>query len=473
MQLDRIALEASVCRDSFSDFVKRFWSVVVAEKLVWNWHMDVLCDELQIMAERVFDRKPKLYDLIVNIPPGTSKSVIASIMFPVWVWTNDKTLKTICGSYAHTLALDLSWKSRDVAQSEKFRQLYGDVELREDVNTKGHFVNKAGGGRMAVGTGGAITGFHGHFQIVDDPLSPERAASDKELKTAIRWMSKTLSSRKIDKRVTPLILIMQRLHVNDPTGHLLVKKKDGVRHICLPGELTEDVRPRCLRKKYIDGLLDPVRMSHEALEDLRIDQGDAEYQGQVLQKPVPPGGTMFKLDNIEVVEGTKRPHTIVRYWDKAGTGGAGAYTVGVKMGKLGIGRETRFVIMDVKRGQWEAYERENIIKQTAVADGKSILIGVEQEPGSGGKESAQATVRNLAGWRVVMDRPSGDKTLRADPFAVQVNGGNVVLLNGEWVEIFLNELQHFPASKFKDQVDGCSGAFKLLNAAKRKVGALQ
>jgi predicted phage terminase large subunit-like protein len=128
--------------------------------------------------------------------------------------------------------------------------------------------------------------------------------------------------------------------------------------------------------------------------------------------------------------------------------------------------------LDVVRGQWDAYDRERIIRLTAEADGRPVEIGIEQEPGSGGLESAQNTVRNLAGFTVFKDRPTGDKATRADPFVVQVNGGNVRMLKGEWNRDYLNELLYWPNSKYKDQVDASSGAFLRLCQVKRRIGAL-
>jgi len=105
-------------------------------------------------------------------------------------------------------------------------------------------------------------------------------------------------------------------------------------------------------------------------------------------------------------------------------------------------------------------------------DGKTVEIGLEQEPGSGGKESAESTVRNLRGWRVRVDRPTGDKSLRADPFSVQVNNGNVSMVRGDWNEDYIEELRYFPFSKYKDQVDASSGAFNILAGRNIRAGAL-
>lgn len=413
-------LQASICRDSFFEFVKEFWDTVVPEDFVGNWHIEFLCDELQKVAERVFKGLSKEHDVIINIPPGTTKSTICSIMFPAWVWTRMPTARVICGSYAYQLSMDLSRKSRDVVQSDKYLGYFGDIELREDQNTKGYFLNNHGGFRFAVGVGGSVTGFHAHFIIIDDPLDPAEAASDAELKTANNWMSETLPTRKVDKKMTVTVLIMQRLHQDDCTGHTLKKKKDKIWHICLPGEVHDDnrkdVKPRRLLRKYKKGLLDPERLSRDVLEEMKVDLGKYGYAGQVLQTPIPRGGGMFEIQHLQIrdLPPRRKFKRLLRYWDKAGTQDGGAFTAGVLMG-IDFEEPCRYWVLDVVKGQWSSGNREKIIKNTAIIDGEDVEIGVEQEPGSGGKESAEGTVSRLAGFTVHVDRFHSPFTIQTLP----------------------------------------------------------
>jgi predicted phage terminase large subunit-like protein len=187
---------------------------------------------------------------------------------------------------------------------------------------------------------------------------------------------------------------------------------------------------------------------------------------------------MFKVDQIAVVDVMPPPEQIlkvVRYWDKAGTAewlkgksgmkkNEGARTAGVKICSLKNGK---YIVMNSIKGRWEAQERESKILNTAVADGDRVDIWIEQEPGSGGKESAQATIRMLAGFHCEAERPVGDKAYRADPFSVQVNNGNVMILRGDWNKDFLNELEGFPFGKLKDQVDAGGAGFSKLRAKKK------
>lgn len=464
------ALLASILKEDFFAFIQEFWSVVISEPPVLNWHLEVLCRELEVLAKRVARQEPKEYDLIINIPPGTTKSTICSQMFPAWVWSFMPNAKFICGSYSHQVALKDSLKTRDIVLSKHYQRLFPYINLREDENTKGLFTNRHTGFRLSVATGGLATGYHGHFLIVDDPLNPEESFSDAHLTAATRWIRQTLLSRKVNALVTPLVLIQQRLHQNDPTGELLASHPSAYRHICLPGELTDQVRPPELREHYSEGLLDPVRLPRQILQKMMAEMGQYGYAAQFLQSPIALGGGMFEVQKLQILEDapdslTKR----VRAWDKAGTAGGGAYSVGVLMGMDALRRTW---VLDVRRGQWKSSQREEIIRQTAEEDGEGVEVLVEIEGGSGGKESGENTAANLAGFKITLIHPTGTKEARAYPLASQVGAGNVSILKRPWTRDFIEELRVFPGGRYQDQVDAASMAFNHLTKKKRKIGAL-
>jgi len=466
-------------RKSFYEFFKYFWGVISPETLVDNWHIKYLCDELQVVNARVVNRQPKLYDVIINIPPGTSKTSIVSVMYPVWCWTMDFTQRFITAGYSSSLSLESAELARELIRSQEFQTIYPELAIKADKDTKTNYKvikreteNKggltrevAGGNRFSTSVGGTLTGFHGHQLIVDDPLNPHEAQSKQIIHTTNNWIDQVLSTRKVDKEVSVTIIIMQRINQKDPTGHLLSKGKKNIKHICLPAELGEyakDVKPQELVKYYTNGLLDPVRLNANILKESRADLGQYGYAGQMGQRPTPPGGGMFQVSKFHVVDRAPEMvniEKVIRYWDKAGTADAGAYTAGVKIAKIKTGG---FIILDVKRGQWGTHERERVIKATAVTDGTGVEIYIEQEPGSGGKESAESTVINLIGFTVHKDRPVGDKVFRADPYSVQVNEGMVQLLNAMWNHEFIEEHRFFPFSQYKDQVDAAGGGFSKL-----------
>lgn len=471
MKIVESKLRASICRDSFFEFLKFMWDTVIAEEPVFNWHIEHLCNDMQAAAERVFLGLPKEGDRVYNVPPGTSKSTIASVMFPPWTWTRMPSARHICGSYSYPLAMDLSRKSRDVVLSDKYQSLFPEIKIREDQNTKGYFQNTSGGTRYSVGVMGSVTGMHGHFLIVDDPIDPNQAASDIELRLANRWLKETLSSRKVDKAAAVTFLVMQRLHQEDPTSQFL--QRPGVKWICLPAEATDNVHPPELREKYVSGLLDPKRLPLPVIQEFQLN-GEYYYASQFRQSPIPPGGGMFKVNRLNFGTPPGRYRRVVRYWDKAGTANSGDYTAGVKMAR---DFDDRYWVLDVIRERLDSHDRELLIKNTARKDGLETEIYVEQEPGSGGKHSAEDTIRRLAGFRVYADKvsgSSGNKERRADPFSAQVNGGNVYLPpRTHWLDYYIDELRFFPRSKHDDMVDASSGAFNIIAKNKIIIGGMQ
>lgn len=308
-QSDMNAMRARVCRAFFWQFVQSFWSEVPgAGKMIPNWHMEYLCQELQTIAERVFRGEKKEYDLVINISPGTSKSTICSILYPAWIWARMPSARIISASHTDMLVLDLAVKARCVIESEKYQATFPGIELRGDQDTKGYYANTQGGDRLSCTVGGkSPMGFHAHFLITDDPLDPKKALSALELKNASDFMTNVLPSRKVNKEVSVSVLIMQRLHEIDPTGITLSNaKKEGageVNHICLPASLPQDehgdylpgnTNPPELAERYVDGLMDVQRLSRRVLNDYRIIMGPYGYSGQFDQNPIPLGGGMFQ-----------------------------------------------------------------------------------------------------------------------------------------------------------------------------------
>lgn len=287
-------IDAQLCKLDFFHFVQLFWPIVIPDPAVYNWHIEFLCNELQKIAEPVFKRDAKLYDLIINVPPGTTKSTIATVMFPAWTWAVDPSIRSLTASYSASLSTDHSVKSRDIIKSDLYRALFPEVEIKKDQDNKTQYKSSQGGERYSTSVTGTVTGFHAHFLIVDDPLNPTEAASEVQRTRANEFMDITLSTRKVNKAVTPTILIMQRLHMDDPTGNWLKKTGKKIKHICLPGEVSKDINPPELKEKYTNGLLDPVRLSRDDLKELKLNLGSYGYAGQIMQTPSPEGGGIWK-----------------------------------------------------------------------------------------------------------------------------------------------------------------------------------
>jgi len=471
--------QASDCKVSFSQFVKTFWELVPgAGKVTWNWHLDVICDELQEVAQRVFNNESRTHDLILNVPFGTSKSTLTSILFPAWVWANMPSARFICASHTDKLVNDLSSKCRSVITSERYTTLFPNITLVKD--TESYFRNSQGGDRNTCTVGGKTpTGFHAHFILIDDPIDPQGARSEVELETASKFMTEVIPSRVVDKLVSVTILIMQRLHHRDPTKVMLdvAAKADTVpaRRVCLPGELTDDVQPAELRDRYIDGLMDVRRLPRPVLKEYRARLGEYGYAGQVLQNPSPPGGGMFKRPyfNKRVKAAPWNCERILAV-DRASTQDGGCYSALVLMAK---DHEGNFYVEHCVHGQWEPQERNRQIKAEALrcrsryGPNHQPVIYIEAERGSTGLESFQNIVRMLAGFIVKEDQPTGSKDVRAEPWSTACSAGIVsVVEDGTWnVEGYIEEHCLFRPDaavkrlgKWKDQVDASSMAFNLL-----------
>ena len=447
---DRDGLYKELATRSLKSFISQAWDIVEpAYPFRSNWHIDAICEHLEAL------RKREIRQLIINIPPRCMKSLAASVFFPSWVWTDDSPAKFVYASYAQTLSIRDAMKMRRLITSPWFQKNW-PIELEQDSNQKTKFENVKTGYRIATSVEGIATGEGGDFVGCDDPHNVNEAESDIRREGAVRWWDESMSSRLNDPKTGCRFIIMQRVHERDITGHLL--EQGGWEHLCLPMEY--DPKIKCSvevtgfkdPREEQDQLLWPEHIGIEELDRLKRNMGSYAYAGQYQQSPAPRKGTMLDVDNIEIRAEASAPiKKEVRAWDKAGTEGGRARTAGV-----------RICVIDVVKFQHSAAKREKAIKNVAQLDGKKIRIYIEQEGGSGGKESAESSIANLAGFKAYHEPPRGDKESRAEPLAIQLDVSNVEVLAREWTADYINELRKFPVGKYKDQVDATSLGLKKL-----------
>lgn len=443
---------AELCRRSFFRFVQEFWDVIIPETPVWNWHIKYLCDELQYLNTFVMKREPKPYDLIINIPPGSTKSTIATQMYNAWVWTVDPTQRFIASSYAHSLSLSHAIKTRDIVNSDKYKDLFPEIVLKEDQRGKSDFRNDRGGQRFTTSTGGTVTGMHAHQIIVDDPINPQQSASDAERESANTFVTSTLSSRKIDKAVTPTIIIMQRLHEADPTGVMLSKKNKKIKHINLPAEDKDNVLPAELAANYIDGLLDPIRLNREVLDEALIDLGSYGYAGQYGQNPAPQEGGLIKKHWFEIIDWKPEFNNLA--WNfTADT----AYTEDESndpSGYLAYAKYNNDFI--IRFAQTEYLEFPDLCKALptfAQQNGYSQRSVIEVEPKASGKSLVQTLKRETSLNIKEGKPPANDKVARVNDTSPTMEAGRVKLVRGVWNKEFLDQISTFPNAEHDEYVD--------------------
>jgi predicted phage terminase large subunit-like protein len=424
-----------------------------------GWWQHEVADELQRFYRSLLNgERPKL---VLMAPPQHGKTEQVKD-FIAWVAGKQPDLKTIFATYSDELGVAVNKGLQRIMSSERYVGIFGDrlgdggsrwlrnASVLEYVDHRGSFRNTT--------IEGQITGQGLDLGIVDDPIKGRGEAGSKPVRDKTwDWFIDDFFTRFSDS--AGLLMIMTRWHLDDPVGRLIERFPEA-KILRYPAIAEEDEKNR--RKGEA---LFPEHKSLPFLNERRKAMYQASWESEYQQNPIPVGGGMFPIEKFQIVRAL--PGEIkrsVRYWDKAGTADGGAFTVGVLMHWM---QDGRFVVGDVRRGRWSALDRERVIKSTAEMDKQAFprhFIWVEQEPGSSGRESADATIRMLAGWKVRADRVTGHKQDRAQPYAAQVQAGNVFLLAKEWNRAFLDEHEMFPAGKFKDQVDAASGAFNKVTS---------
>lgn len=470
---------------SLGHFTQQAWLQVETRPFVPGWHLDAIFEHLEAVSSG------QIRKLIINLPPRHMKSLGVACFWPAWVWLRNPKTQYLFSSYAESLSVRDSVKCRRLIQSPYYQSLLmtfqPDLVLVGDQNTKIRFENNFGGYRLATSVDGSNTGEGGDVLVVDDAHSLRDVESPVKRLSVLEWWDQVMSTRLNDPKTGCMVIVMQRSHQNDLSGYILEKEQDWNRLI-LPAEY-EGTNKCCTVLGFKDPrtatneALWPDRFGPKELSVLKKQLGPYGSAGQLQQRPSPREGGMFKIGQIHLVHNFDRHHILssVRYWDKAATEGGGCNTAGVLMHQMKP--ETYgydYLVEDVVVGQWSTAQREAIMKQTAELDkgrtesivgGKAIKIWIEQEPGSGGKDSAWATIKNMKGFPVFVDRVSKDKVTRADPFSAQVEIGNVGVMVRDWTDAYLKELELFPVGKEKDRVDASSGGFNKLNAPGGLCGA--
>lgn len=453
-------VEAELCRRDYYYFLQKFAHLIIKEDIVWNWHIKFLCDKMQEYGRCIIARKPtpKSY-LIINIPPGSTKSTICTQFFPIWLWINDQTIVTIALSYSASLSLRHATRSRDILRSPEFSEMFPQIEPKDDQDAISSYANKAGGQRISSSIGGTVLGDHGHVQIIDDPLNVEGAVSEAERTAANDFIRHTLPTRKKDKENTPTILIMQRLHQDDPSGMLLEIMKGDVEHICLPAEQEAGVVPLELESNYVDGLLDPIRLSREkVLEKQKKILGSIGYAQQYNQLAVPQEGALFKKQWFEkkisrvdfALLIAKKSATVNYYIDTA-------YTEKQKNDPSLILAscffEGNLYLVDRLKGRWEFPE---LIKKTSAfveKTGHSGNTKIIIEPKASGQSVGQQLKRDTLFNVGYCDPPKDDKVTRANSITPYCESLRLVLVEGDWNDDFVNQCIMFPNAKHDEEID--------------------
>lgn len=456
-------VQKEIYRRSYYEFYKKAFTILNPdEPYNDNWHLEVLCDRLQQELYRIVKGIPREKDIIINVPFRSSKSLIVSVIFPVWCWIIKPSTKFICVSYSNDLSLELATLSRNLLLSEWFQNLYGTrLNPSDDENTKGFFKNKFSGFRKSVGTGGQITGSGADFLLVDDGQNPKKAASEVERKNTQDFYTQTLYSRLNQPEIGVRINIQQRLHQQDLSGYLIDTQADKHELIKIPAEITvnDPVIPAALEKHYVDGLFWPTRFSKTQLESYASILGTYGYAGQLQQRPSPAEGGIIKREWFTIMppEQLQRDitdHPINYYLDTTDIKDAAKSEGNDYTGVFTAYKKDNYVfVVDVCQVKLEFYELCKWIPKYTEKHYYTNNSKIKLEPKSSGrsivKQLKATTMLNI----VELPTPKDDKLTRLMAVQPLIESGRIVLIDGPYIKNFMDQLTMFPNAAHDDMVD--------------------
>ena len=460
MNLTKQEVISELCTRSFYRFtLEAFKSLHNGQELNQNWHIELICNKLQEELERIIKGEERTKHLVINIPPRTLKSELVNVFFSVYCWVRKSSLKFISSSYSASLSIDLSTKARRLIESDWFINHFPNVQISKDENTKSKYTTPQGGLRYCTSTGGTVTGMGADIVVIDDPQNPQLARSEVERENANQFFNETLRSRLNQPEIGVFIVIMQRLHENDLTGMLLKKEPEEWQHICLPAEVSDNVLPIDLKKFYKDGLLFSQRLSKKVLSSFKKGLGSYGYSGQYSQLPSPADGGILKGNWVNIVQSIKDENneyvnldnlTWDFFFDTAYTKkqendpsallSCSYYNNNLYIRKVeAIRLEFPELVKEIPRFcEVNGYDRNSIAYVEPKASGKSVVQYLKQ---------------NLSINIVEGETPTTDKVSRANSVSAFIESGRCYLLEGNWNESFLNEVNSFPNGIHDDKVD--------------------
>lgn len=468
-------VQKELYKKSFYEFsLDAFKALHNGSELIPNWHIKYLCDRLQKEAYRIVNGEQRDKHILINVPPRTLKSELVNVFFSVYCWVLKDSIQFISSSYSGSLSITLSTQARRLLESDWFKEYFPEVRLSKDENTKSRYTTNNSGLRYSTSTGGTVTGMGADIIVIDDPQNPQLARSDVERENANRFFNETLRSRLNNPDKGVFIVIMQRLHESDLTGMLLDKEPENWEHICLPAEVSDFVKPIDLKEFYVDGLLFPQRLSKDTLNSFKLGLGSYGYSGQYSQIPSPDEGGIFKGDWFNIIKRLpENVNTDLLKWDfYLDTAYTNKQENDATAMMCAAFHNNELYIREVKAVRLEFPELIKEIQQFTAVNGYTNRSRIYVEPKASGKSIVQMLKRST-GLNVIEDKPpSQDKVSRASSVSAFVESGRVNLLDGRYVDSFLNELKAFPNAAHDDMVDTLVMAIDRNTNRRKKVRAI-
>ncbi len=458
-----LELDYAKAEKSFSHFFKAAWSILEpTTPRLDNWHQEAIAEYLEATLAGDITR------LIINMPPRYSKSLLVTVMFPAWCWIRDPSLKFINASYAEDLAVKHAVDRRILMQSNWYQAAWSNkFQFSNEQNQKSEYINDKRGSMVAVGMLGAVTGKGGDYVIIDDPHNPKKAESDAERKSAVEAFDSTFTTRLDNKKTGRIIVVMQRLHFKDLTGHLLDKKAEGEHwtQLKLPGEAprrTVITLPLSKRKviRNEGDILHPDREGAKELASMKVSLGSYGYAGQYDQNPTPRAGGLFKKSYWRYfIQVPPRFDEIIQTWDMTFKDlTTSDYVAGLVLGRLGAD----IYVLDAKHAQMGFSKSRDAVIELSRRHPLATRKLIEN------KANGPAIQDNLKSKipGIILVEPEGSKMERAALVEPWFEAGNILLphpnIAQPWVKNLIDEAASFPKGEHDDLVDALTQGVKYL-----------
>jgi len=456
------AEKADLAKNSLSEFVRQAWHVIEPATLyLHNWHIEAICEHLEAVTRGEIKR------LLINMPPRHMKSIIVSVCWPCWEWIENPARRWLFSSYAQSLSTRDSLKCRRLIQSPWYQKNWGETfKLTSDQNAKTRFENDKTGYRIATSVGGVGTGEGGDRIVCDDPHNVKEAESEAVRESTLEWWDQVMSTRANDPKTAAVVIVMQRVHEADLSGHVL--DQGGYDHLCLPAEYEGKKHYTSLGwedpREHEKELLWPERFNRASIDDLKIRLGSRAAAGQLQQTPAPSEGGIWKREWFNYLRAIPSYKQIVQSWDTAfKKGEENAYTVGTTWAEFQKG----YCLIDLFRERVEYPDlKRAIVSYANKWKPRAVLV----EDKASGISVCQDLKRETRLPIIQVKANKDDKLVRAGLVAPLIEAGNVYLLeNASWLADFLHECTFFPNSRFADQVDSTSQLLDYFQSQKGRV----
>ena len=373
---ERRYLEA-LLRQDFDAFLHRcFLTLNPGAAFQDNWHLRAISWHLEQV------RLGKITRLIIEVPPRSLKSIAASVAFPAFLLGHDPTLRILSVSYSGDLGSKHAADTRALMSSPWYQALFPNTRISPLKNQESNYQTTRHGGRYATSIGGTLTGRGGDIMIIDDPLKPEDAMSEARREAANGWFGRTALSRLDDKMTGAIILIQQRVHMNDLAGH--VRTLDDWTILSLPAIAEEEawipIGDNRVHHRKVGDVLHPEREPLVVLERMRAALGSAVFSAQYQQCPVPEDGEIVKWGWFQRYDQPppRSQMAIYQSWDTASKPEEHCdYSVCTTWGVVG----DALYLLDVHRARYDFPG----LKRAVIAEARNAQAGhvIIEDKGSG------------------------------------------------------------------------------------------